>query len=573
MIQKVSKIFNGVVGNEEHNVHHAAFWLALFSLTSAFLGMFRDRLLAANFGASRELDIYYAAFRAPDVIYTLMLLFSASTAVIPVFLEARESKKDISGILSSLVTVFLCTMLFFGFLAFILMPYFIGILLPGFSDAEKNTAVFLSRILLFSPLLLGLSNIFSSVSQSFRRFFAYGLAPVFYNFGIIFGILVFLKFWGLTGLALGVVLGAMLHFIIQIPAVLRSGIKLSLTGALSLPSLEGVRAISVLSFPRTVALEITQVFSTVLTGLASTLAAGSIAIFNLALNLEFIPITVIGLSYSIAAFPALAEYSVKKAKDHFVAHFSAAFRHILFWALPFSIILLVLRAQIVRVIFGSGQFSWADTRLTAASLMLLAFAITFQSMLMLLVRAFHAEGESWRPLFINIVSTILSIGAVFWFIFVLSPGSEFAIFLGRVLRVSDIPDIRVIALSLGILVGSLANFFFLAIAFWREFGWFPWKGALRSIFEISFAGLSGGAAAHLGLLIFANVFDLHVFFGIFLQGFFSAIMGVLVVVIVLWILKNRELAEVYSSTIAILSEREKERAEHKVPTPEQENLI
>ena len=326
---RLTKLFD----SDLHNVHHAAFWLAVFSLLSAFLGAFRDRLLAGHFGASRELDIYYSAFRVPDFIYTFMLLFTASTALIPVLLESsQDEKKDINNLIGSLISAFTIAVVVLSIIAFFLMPYFSNIAFPGFSSDEKQSAIILSRILLFSPLLLGLSNIFASVTQSFGRFFVYGLSPIFYNLGIIFGIFMFFKPWGLPGLAAGVVLGAILHMVTQALLLWR----LKLTPRWNKFLFEGVKEVAVFSLPRTIGLQINQILSIVLTGIASTLSVGSIAIFNLASNLQFIPITVIGLSYSIAAFPALAEYSLKKAKEHFEAHFSAAFRHILFWALPFS---------------------------------------------------------------------------------------------------------------------------------------------------------------------------------------------------------------------------------------------
>ena len=562
---RFAKLFN----SDLHNVHHAAFWLAVFSLLSAFLGMFRDRLLAGHFGASRELDIYYAAFRVPDFIYTLMLLFTASTALIPIFLEtSQDQKKSINNLIGSLIIVFSSAVFVLGLAAFFLMPYFVGFSFSGFSFEEKELTVLLSRILLVSPLLLGLSNIFASVTQTFGRFFIYGLSPVVYNLGIIFGILTFMKFWDLPGLAAGVILGAVLHMGVQTALLWRLGVKPNFSGFL----FEDIRNVVALSLPRTISLQVGQILSIILTGVASTLAVGSITVFNLASNLEFIPITVIGLSYSIAAFPALAEYSLKKAKEHFETHFSAAFRHILFWALPFSLILLTLRAQIVRVILGSGNFSWSDTRLTAASLMLLAFAVTFQSAILLLVRAFHAEGEVWRPLFINIISTLFGAGAVFWFVFALEPGSAASAFLASLLRISDIYDIRVIALSMGVLIGSVANFLLLALAFWRVFGWAPWKGAKRSVFEITSAGICGALGAYSGLAIFAGMFNLHTFFGVLLQGIFSGILGIFIAGAFLWVLKNRELLEIHESVLKILREEEKEKAEHKVPPPEPEKL-
>jgi len=563
---KFTKIFHA----DLENIHHAALWLGFFGILADVLGLFRDRFLAGMFGASRSLDIYYAAFRVPDFIYTFMLLFTASTAIIPIFLKKFGEKKEWSEeLLGSAVLSFSFVVLILSIAAFFLMPLIAGLSLPGFSNEDLGQTTFLARIMLLSPIFLGLSNIFSSVTQAFRRFFVYGLSPVFYNVGVILGITVFYRFLGLAGLAWGVALGAFLHMAIQIPSLK----NLSIAPRLKRFWSADLKQVAWLSLPRTLGLSITQITIFILTGMASVFSQGSISIFNLALNLEYIPVTVIGLSYSVAAFPDLVSFSLKKAHDQFDKYFSVAMRHIVFWTLPMSVLLLVLRAQIVRVVLGSGAFSWPDTRLTAAALFILSLAVVFQSLFMLLVRTFYAEGKSWRPLIINIVSSILSVGAAFWFAALLGrePESALARFLSGALRLSDIPDIRVISLPLGILAGSLFNFIFLFFSFKAVFGWFPTRGIWRTLFQVSAASAVGGLAAYWGLNIFSSLFDLQTFLGIFLQGFFAGVLGILATITLLWILRNSELFEIYHSFRAFFLEKEKSKADM-VALPEPERL-
>jgi len=560
------KIFHADLGN----VHHAAFWLGFFGILSATLGLLRDRLLAGTFGASRELDIYYAAFRVPDFLYTILLLFTASTAIIPIFLKNfNEDKEKAAELLGSIIIYFSFALLVLSAVAFFFMPEFVKFSLPGFSEEDLGRTTLLSRILLLSPIFLGFSNIFSSVAQAFRRFFVYGLAPVFYNIGIILGISVFYNFFGLPGLAWGVALGALLHMALQIPSLRNVGV---------LPKFKEIKGrsellkIMWLSLPRTLGLSITQFTTLILTGIASTFYQGSIAIFNLALNLEYIPVTIVGLSYSVAAFPNLVSFSLSKAKDDFRKHFSAAIRHIMFWTFPMAVLILVLRAQIVRVILGSGAFNWADTRLTAAALAILSLAIIFQSLFMLLVRAFYAEGESWRPLAINIVSALLSIGAAFWFSSEFSTGGVLADFFRTALKLDGIADLRVIALSLGIFIGGFFNFIFLFLAFRASFGWFPTDGIGRAVFQIISASLIAGLVSYWGLNVFSLFFNLHTFLGVFLQGFLAGILGILVFLGILWSLGSKELAEAYFSLRGLFKEKQKSR-EDMVPAPEPEKLL
>lgn len=555
---KISSIFN----KDVKNLHHSAFWLAFFAIISGVLGLFRDRLLASIFGASRLLDIYYSAFRAPDFIYTLMLFLTSATAIIPIFLrKLNAGEKEGENFLGTLVLFFSFTVAVFSIFAFFLMPSISDLLFPGFTPQEKNLSSALSRIMLLSPIFLGLSNIFSGITQSFRRFFAYALSPVFYNLGIMFGIIFLFPLFGTPGLAYGVVLGTFFHMIVQVPSLTDIRFNLRFKN-ISFAEIKNVIANSI---PRTVGLAINQISAMVFTAIASILSVGSIAVFNLSQNLGYLPTTIIGLSYSVAAFPSLASFSLKKERSEFEEHFFSAFRYIIFWTVPFSALLLILRAQIVRVILGSGAFSWQDTRLTAASLFLLSLSIVFQSLFLLLVRAFYAEGEIKKPLFINIVSAIFGVLAMLLFSKMLSSDGVFSTIFSSLLDISDIADTRVLALPLGILFGAIFNLFLLLWAFKKVFGWFPVNKSQKSILEVIVASLLGAVAAYAGLNIFSLVFNLQTFIGIFLQGLFSGIMGIFAICAVLYFVKNKEFFEVRESFKSIIWR-------DRVPVPEPEKL-
>lgn len=534
----------GILKKDTVSIHHAAFWLGFFAIISGILGLFRDRLLASTFGASRALDVYYSAFRVPDFLYTLMLFLTSATAIIPIlFLKLEDRDRTVENFFGSLILFFSFVAAIFSAIVFLFMPEIVDFLFPGFSFGDKHSTVILSRIMLFSPIFLGFSNLFSGVNQAFKRFFAYAFSPVFYNFGIIFGALFFVPLFGINGLAYGVALGAFLHMAVQIPSLMGTDFNPAFGKFL----FSDIKKIVLLSIPRTIGLAVNQISILVFTSVASTLSFGSIAIFNLAQNLGYIPITVIGLSYSVAAFPVLASFSLRKQRDDFLEHFSSAFKHIIFWSVPFSMLLLVLRAQVVRVVLGSGAFSWQDTRLTAASLFLLSLAVVFQSLFLLLVRSFYAEGETKKPLLINIISMFAGIGAMFYFVNTLVPSSAFANILSSFLDISDVGDIRVLALPLGILIGSILNFVMLLGVFKIIFGWFPIKKTQRSVLEIVFASLLGASVTYLGLYIFSLIFDLTTFGGIFFQGFLSGILGISAICGIFWITKNKEFFEVYRS--------------------------
>ena len=203
----------------------AAFIISLAGIASRILGLFRDRILAGQFGAGDTLDAYYAAFRIPDLIYNLMIVGALSAAFIPIFTEYIADKKEedawrfSSGMLS--LQIF-----FMGTVSLILIavaPWMMKIITPGFSGEKMDLTVQLTRIMFLSPLLLGISGIYGGILVSFKKFLIYSLAPIFYNVGIIIGVVFFVKFWGPVGLAWGVVLGALFHMLLQYPSVKFSG--------------------------------------------------------------------------------------------------------------------------------------------------------------------------------------------------------------------------------------------------------------------------------------------------------------------------------------------------------------
>ena len=282
--------------------------------------------------------------------------------------------------------------------------------------------VVLTRIMFLSPLFLGMSSILSGVLQYFRRFFIYSLAPILYNLGIIFGIVFLVPRMGLVGLAWGVVGGAFLHFMIQLPSAIYSGFRFK--GILSFH--QGIRQIIKLTIPRTIGLAGSQINYVVITAIASGLAVGSIAIFNLANNLQYVPIGIIGISFAMAVFPRLADSSAEENKENFSKDFSSVFSQILYLVLPITAIFFILRAQIIRLILGTGQFGWADTRLTAAALGIFAFSVFAQSLIPLISRAFYSLNDTKTPVSISLVSIGLNIALSFGLVWILNNNNLFS---------------------------------------------------------------------------------------------------------------------------------------------------
>ncbi len=350
MVKRVFKF----VYQEVRGLHQAAYVIALFAVGSQILAIIRDRLLAHSFGAGFELDLYYAAFRIPDLLFVLFASVLSVYVLLPFVNKHTEygSEKNGAEVLSQIFTLFLAVYVVVAGVLFITAPLYVPHVFPGFAG-QLETIIELLRILLLQPLLLGLSSLFGVVTQMNHRFILYALSPLLYNAGIIFGIIFLYQPLGLVGLVWGVVLGALGHLLVQVPFVFRSRFAFSLVYKIKWKLVRGILAVSI---PRAFTLSINQIVLLVLIGLATSMAEGSVSVFQFAFNLQSVPLAIIGMSYSVAAFPTLSNLFAKQDQSGFNLQLLTALRHIIFWSIPVIGLVVVLRAQIVRVLLGSGEF-------------------------------------------------------------------------------------------------------------------------------------------------------------------------------------------------------------------------
>ena len=537
MVKRILRLFNA----EFSGLHKAALVLAISSIISAIFGLFRDRLLAGAFGASQSLDIYYAAFKIPDLIYVASLFLVSVNTIIPLLLEKVSlSKGEAKRFLDNIFSFFLFIIFLLTVAAFFVIPYLTELTAPGFSGEAKGQLIMITRVLLLSPLFLGLSNLISSVIQSYNKFFIYALSPIFYNLGIIAGIVFLLPVWGIKGIAAGVIVGAFLHFSIQIPSILKLGLLPRLDFRFNFKE---IGKVAMLSFPRALGLGINQIILIFITATASLVGSGSIAIFNLSFNLQSVPLAVIGMSFSVAAFPTMSNLFVNNKRKEFIEHAAVALRQIVFWSIPASALIIVLRAQIVRVIFGSGRFGWNDTRLTAAALAIFAFSITAQSIIVLLVRSFYASGKTWRPIAVNMVSAVLIIGAVPLLIKIFKGYGFFTAFFSNVLRIDNADGAMMLALPSAFSAGMIVNALILIYMFEKEFGGIVFS-TRKTFIDVIGASLIMSFVSYVFLRFLDDVFNINTFVGISSQGFISALAGVAAFIFVLRSARNKELGEI-----------------------------
>lgn len=532
-MERLFRLFN----KEFDKISEAAFVLGSFTLVSQLLAIVRDRMLAGRVGPGTILDAYYAAFRVPDLLFTMGAALVSVSILMPFFrkkMSEGQGKKFINDVFTSFFSFIVIAAVVIG----VLMPMIATQLFPGFDEVTLNETIMLSRLMLLSPILLGVSNLFATITQTFKKFFVYALAPVFYNFGIIVGIIFFYPRMGIIGFGYGVVLGAFLHMAIQLPVVMKQGYLPSLSRHINW---NYILTVLKHSLPRTLTLSMSKIVFLVFVSLASTLTVGAISVFNLSYNLQSVPLALIGVSYSVAAFPTLVEFYNKDNLNKFMQHVMIPIRQIIFWSMPVVALFIVLRAQIVRVILGTGNFDWSDTRITAAALALFIISVVAQSIVLLLIRAYYAAGKTWKPLWITLGSSVVSILLAFVLSWLFTVSSVFANTLEMLLRIESVPGSQVVVLPLAYSIGMFINLLLLWQAFKKDFNYHPYFGIGKTAWQSISASLLMGFVAYGGLRFFDGYFLQNRVLDVFAHGLSAGILGAFAGLLYLILIDNQEI--------------------------------
>lgn len=392
---------------QNFSVSKAAIIVGFFTLLSKLVGLVRDPLLAGKIGVGDTLDIYYAAFRIPDLIFNLLILGTLSVALIPIFSEwLTKDKNKANNIANSVLNISVLGIAFVCLIMFIFALPLTKVLVPGFSGDKLLKTVELMRLFLLSPIIFTASNIFTSYLTASKKFLVLSLAPIIYNLGIIFGLFIFYPRFGLIGLGYGVVLGAFCHLLVQIPEAVHHGFKWQAVINWREPNL---KKIAKLFLPRIIGMDISQISLIIGTTVGSILAAGSVTIFNLAINLQAAPLGVFALSISAASFPLLSEHYAKRDNKAFVKTLAQNVMMVLFFIIPISILMIIFRAYIVRIIYGHGKFNWNDTVLMFTTFGILSLSLIGQSLSPLFSRSFYARQNTIIPVIVNLCSIVVDI--------------------------------------------------------------------------------------------------------------------------------------------------------------------
>lgn len=426
--------------------------LMLTVMVSKILGLLRDRLLVHLF-TPEDVAVFLAAFRLPDLIFQLMIFGALSVAFIPVFTDYLHDKgeKEAFGFASDILNIFLIAFSLVGFLVFLFALPLMNLVVPGFNSEQKAVAASLTQIILMGQILLAIGSLFVGVCQSFQRFIIPSLAGVFYNLGIILGIILLSPKLGIYGPAFGVIIGAAMHALIQVPLVNHLGFKYRFR--LNIKS-AGIKEIFSLMSMRTIGLAIEQLNETVGLVLASFISTASVTFLTFAQHLQTVPIGLFGLTIAQAALPVLSQEQSRKELASFRTTLLTTIHQILFLTLPATSILIVLRIPAVRLVFGASQFDWQATVLTGRTLAFLAVGLTAQAVILLLVRAFYALKDTKTPVMVSCI--VVAINIILSVVFVRALNYEIWS-LGLSYSIATIVSLFLLTYFLDKKVGSIAG--------------------------------------------------------------------------------------------------------------------
>lgn len=371
-------------------------------------------MLAARFfgGLEGDLDVYFAAFIIPDTIFQLLVVGAVSAAFIPIYQEYLKKSIKKANFMANVALTWVTTFLLGFSVIIVIFARPLSHLLSHYSGAQLDLMVNLIRLMSVAQILFTISSFLTGVLQAQRRFLIPAIAPLFYNFGTILGILLLTPTFGIYAAAIGVIFGALLHVFIQLPSAIRTGYFPKIHFRMNH---KGVRRMLHLMPPRTLSLALIQVERIVSLNLASALAAGSFTIFNFARQVYVLPISLFGVSLGQASFPTLSEQATNKDQTKFAETLGKTILQIFFFCLPAAILILILRVPIVRIIFGAKNFPWEATLLTGKALAIFSLSIAPQAAVQLLTRAFYAKKDTRTPLIINIITVIVFVASAYFF--------------------------------------------------------------------------------------------------------------------------------------------------------------
>lgn len=390
---------------QQTSILSAALIITLANVLSSISGLIRQRLLISAFfntqSSQEAFEALLVAFQIPDTMFQLIVLGALSAAFIPVFASLKRKNQEQAFAMSAIVInllllVFIAVSVVIAIFAEPITEWRTG---AAFTPNQVIIAAQLTRIMLVAQVFFAISNLLSAVLQSYQRFILPSIAPILYNVGIVLGVYLLEPMFGIYSAGIGVCLGAFLHMIIQLPLAVKLGFRFRWSFSISYP---GVKELFRLIPPRVLTIGITEIQNLSLGFFATSLGNLSFVVIRLALTLMALPIRLFGVPISQASLPFLSEQSEEKDRQRFGDLVLQSLHQIAFLAFPASVLLLILRIPIVRLLFGTSNFPWSTTLMTGRAVALISISIAAQAMVQLLIRSFHAVKDTRTPLAITL---------------------------------------------------------------------------------------------------------------------------------------------------------------------------
>ncbi|MDP9244041.1 MAG: murein biosynthesis integral membrane protein MurJ, partial [Chloroflexota bacterium] len=376
-------------------------------LVARVLGYVRLVVIGNAFGASAELDAFFAAFRIPDLIFQLVAAGALSSALIPIIaaLFTTDQEQRAWRVVSTVINLMLLGLAILSIGLFFLAPFIVPIITPGFEGEQLDRTIELTRIMLLSPVFLSLGAVATSVLNAGGRFAASAIAPIAYNLAIIGGAVILGPTLGVDGLALSVVAGSLGHLLVQLRPAARLGFRY--TPRIDTSDPEARKALTLMA-PRAIGLGVTQITFIVLTSLATLLGEGAVSDFNFAFALLQIPLGIIGVPLGIVLLPSLSREAAVGRESEFAALLTRALRLLIYVMIPIAVFASVAREPIVRLLFGSGKMEASDLDLIAVTLVGFMVGLTAHALIAVLARAFYARQDTITPVIAAIAAVVIN---------------------------------------------------------------------------------------------------------------------------------------------------------------------
>lgn len=387
---------------------HSSWSLTLTSGFSYFFGLLRDRIFAHTFGLSRTLDIYNASFVLPDLLQSLFIGTALSAAFVPIFTKLYDEKRELGYTYAHQVLTLGVTLIAgLGVIAAFLMPHIAPFLVPGFEGEDLTQYIMLTRVMLFSPILFAMSMAYGRILISVKEFFWWGLSPALYNIGIILGVIVLYPKFGMLGLVLGTLFGALLHLANRLWPLKKK--KYHFKTKIDFRFSPEIKETIKLALPKMLQYGMWHFMLLSFTSITSALPEGSVAVYSYARNFQSLPVSLLGIAIALAAYPTLSHDVGKGNFTKFTRDFKKQRTRSLFYTILAAIALALVSKPMIGLLLGGGAFDQSDINLLSSVLMVYCISVPLESMMHMYHRSFYSLRNTVIPSFMHAFTILLTI--------------------------------------------------------------------------------------------------------------------------------------------------------------------